>query len=29
MSLQQEIIKRLGVKPSIDVDQEIRNRVDF
>jgi NAD+ synthase len=29
MSLQQEIISRLGVKPSIDVDEEIRKRVDF
>lgn len=29
MGLQQEIIKRLGVKPSIDVDAEIRTRVDF
>ncbi|MNS27061.1 NH(3)-dependent NAD(+) synthetase [compost metagenome] len=29
MSLQQEIIERLGVKPTIDVDQEIRRRVDF
>ena len=29
MSLQQEIIKRLGVKPVIDVDEEIRRRVDF
>ncbi|MGP0587169.1 ammonia-dependent NAD(+) synthetase [Paenibacillus timonensis] len=29
MSLQQEIIKRLGVKPVIDVEEEIRRRVDF
>jgi NAD+ synthase len=29
MSLQQDIIARLGVKPSIDVDAEIRRRVDF
>lgn len=29
MSLQQEIIKRLGVKPAIDVTEEIRKRVDF
>ncbi|ANY65416.1 NAD(+) synthase [Paenibacillus sp. BIHB 4019] len=29
MSLQADIIKRLGVKPVIDVDQEIRTRVDF
>ncbi|WP_274366115.1 ammonia-dependent NAD(+) synthetase [Paenibacillus thermotolerans] len=29
MSLQQEIIARLGVKPQIDVDEEIRRRVDF
>lgn len=29
MSLQQEIIARLGVKPSIDVNEEIRRRVDF
>jgi NAD+ synthase len=29
MSLQQEIIARLGVKPTIDVDEEIRRRVDF
>ncbi|MFB9756038.1 ammonia-dependent NAD(+) synthetase [Paenibacillus hodogayensis] len=29
MSLQQEIIARLGVKPEIDVDAEIRKRVDF
>lgn len=29
MSLQQEIIERLGVKPVIDVDAEIRKRVDF
>lgn len=29
MSLQQEIIARLGVQPEIDVDQEIRKRVDF
>jgi len=29
MSLQQEIIAKLGVKPSIDVQQEIRRRVDF
>src|SRR5690606_5157407 len=26
---QQEIIARLGVKPVIDVDEEIRRRVDF
>ncbi|KIL42215.1 NAD+ synthetase [Gordoniibacillus kamchatkensis] len=29
MSLQQDIIARLGVKPEIDVDAEIRRRVDF
>ncbi|MFC5404524.1 ammonia-dependent NAD(+) synthetase [Cohnella soli] len=29
MSLQQEIIAKLGVKPSIDVDQEIKLRVAF
>ncbi|TBL71181.1 ammonia-dependent NAD(+) synthetase [Paenibacillus thalictri] len=29
MSLQQDIINRLGVKPEIDVDAEIRKRVDF
>ncbi|NHN32314.1 ammonia-dependent NAD(+) synthetase [Paenibacillus agricola] len=29
MSLQQEIIAKLGVKPIIQVDVEIRNRVDF
>ena len=29
MSLQQEIIAKLGVKPEIDVDAEIRKRVDF
>jgi NAD+ synthase len=29
LSLQQEIIQRLGVKPQIDVDEEIRRRVDF
>jgi len=29
MSMQQEIIARLGVKPEIDVEQEIRRRVDF
>jgi NAD+ synthase len=29
MSLQQEIIEKLGVKPVIDVDAEIRRRVDF
>lgn len=29
MSLQQEIIAKLGVQPTIDVDQEIRKRVDF
>lgn len=29
MSLQQEIIARLGVKPVINVDEEIRKRVDF
>ncbi|MEC0249464.1 ammonia-dependent NAD(+) synthetase [Paenibacillus chitinolyticus] len=29
MSLQQEIIKELGVKPQIDVQEEIRRRVDF
>lgn len=29
MSLQQDIIERLGVKPEIDVDAEIRKRVDF
>ncbi|MCX3310347.1 ammonia-dependent NAD(+) synthetase [Pantoea vagans] len=29
MSLQQEIIEALGVKPAIDVDQEVRVSVDF
>lgn len=29
MSLQQEIIAKLGVQPEIDVDAEIRKRVDF
>ncbi|HZG74558.1 MAG TPA: ammonia-dependent NAD(+) synthetase [Paenibacillus sp.] len=29
MSKQQEIIAALGVKPEIDVDEEIRRRVDF
>lgn len=29
MNLQEEIIARLGVKPAIDPDQEIRSRVDF
>lgn len=29
MSLQQEIMDKLGVKPTIDVDAEIRRRVDF
>ncbi|MGG1552878.1 MULTISPECIES: ammonia-dependent NAD(+) synthetase [Paenibacillus] len=29
MSLQQEIIAKLGVKPTINVDEEIRKRVDF
>lgn len=29
MSLQEEIIAKLGVKPQIDVDEEIRKRVDF
>lgn len=29
MSLQQEIIERLGVKPEIDPEIEVRNRVDF
>jgi len=29
MSLQEEIIARLGVKPQIDVEEEIRKRVDF
>ncbi|MFD0676783.1 MULTISPECIES: ammonia-dependent NAD(+) synthetase [unclassified Paenibacillus] len=29
MSLQQEIIAKLGVKPEINVDEEIRKRVDF
>jgi len=29
MSLQEEIIARFGVKPVIDADQEIRERVDF
>jgi NAD+ synthase len=29
MSLQQQIIERFGVKPTIDPDQEIRKRVDF
>ncbi|RXZ80562.1 ammonia-dependent NAD(+) synthetase [Paenibacillaceae bacterium] len=28
-NLQEEIISRLGVKPEIDVDEEIRKRVDF
>ncbi|XEC97736.1 ammonia-dependent NAD(+) synthetase [Paenibacillus tarimensis] len=29
MTLQQQIIDRLGVKPEINVDEEIRRRVDF
>lgn len=29
MDLQQQIIQELGVKPTIDVDEEIRKRVDF
>lgn len=29
MSLQREIIERFGVQPTIDVDAEIRKRVDF
>ncbi|MFD2673595.1 ammonia-dependent NAD(+) synthetase [Marinicrinis sediminis] len=29
MSMQQEIIRQLGVKPEIEVEQEIRKRVDF
>ncbi|WP_213585454.1 ammonia-dependent NAD(+) synthetase [Paenibacillus sp. J2TS4] len=29
MSLQRQIIDELGVRPVIDVDEEIRNRVDF
>ena len=29
MSLQAEIIAKLGVKPEIDIDEEIRKRVDF
>lgn len=29
MSLQQEIIARLGVKPTINVEEEVRRRVDF
>lgn len=29
MSLQQEIIRTLNVQPTIDVDEEIRRRVDF
>jgi len=29
MSLQQEIIAKLGVKPTIDPEQEIRRRIDF
>jgi NAD+ synthase len=29
MSLQEEIIDRFGVKPVIDADEEIRNRVNF
>lgn len=29
MSLQRQIIERLGVKPAIDPDEEIRRRVDF
>ncbi|HUC93060.1 MAG TPA: ammonia-dependent NAD(+) synthetase [Paenibacillus sp.] len=29
MSLQQEIIAKLGVKPEINVEEEIRRRVDF
>ncbi|MDB5054852.1 MAG: synthetase [Bacilli bacterium] len=29
MSLQQDIIAKLGVQPQIDVDREIRKRIDF
>ncbi len=29
MSLQEEIIQQLGVKPSIDPQEEIRRSVDF
>lgn len=29
MSMQQEIINRLGVKPVIDVEEEVRKRIDF
>lgn len=29
MSLQQDIIAKLGVKPVIDTDEEIRRRVEF
>ncbi|BBI35776.1 ammonia-dependent NAD(+) synthetase [Cohnella abietis] len=29
MTIQQEIIAKLGVKPKIDVDEEIKRRVDF
>jgi NAD+ synthase len=29
MNMQQEIIAKLGVKPDIEVDEEIRKRVDF
>lgn len=29
LSLQQEIIARFGVKPTIDVEEEVRKRVDF
>lgn len=29
MNLQQEIIEKLGVKPKIDIDEEIRKRVNF
>jgi NAD+ synthase len=29
MSLQQDIIAKLGVQPEIDIDKEIRKRVDF
>jgi NAD+ synthase len=29
MSLQQKIIAELGVKPAIDVEQEVKHRVDF
>ncbi|MSE18424.1 NAD(+) synthase, partial [Pantoea agglomerans] len=29
MSLQQEIIEALGVKPTIDADQEVRVSIDF